>query len=320
MGDHSERMRVGVSSCLLGARVRYDGAHKRDRFLVEQLGRFVEWVPVCPELEVGMGVPREAVRLVRADGALLRMIGNRSGEDWTERMNAFAAKRVRALDDLCGYVLKSKSPSCGMERVKVYGPAGAGRPTRDGVGLFAAALRARCPNLPVEEEGRLQDPALRENFIERLFAYHRVRRLWAARWTVKDLIAFHTAHKLALLAHSEVGYRALGRLVARAKVMPRPELRAAYEDAFMRTLGALATRARHTNVLMHMLGHLRAKVEPRDRAELLALVHDYRRGLVPLVVPVTLLRHYVARLDVSYLAGQSYLEPHPRELMLRNHV
>lgn len=318
--DAGEKLRVGISSCLLGARVRYDGEHKRDPFLSDELGPFVQWVTVCPELEVGMGVPREPVRLVASPRGPL-MLGTRSGHDWTTRMHVFAEERVNALADLDGYVLKSKSPSCGMERVKLHTSDAPGAPSnRTGVGLFAAALVDHFENLPVEEEGRLHDPALRENFIERIFAYRRVRRLWAPRWTVGDLVAFHTAHKMTLLAHSEPGYRALGRLVAAAKGRPRADLRAEYERLFMATLAKVATRTRHANVLAHMLGHLRGPLDERDRAELRALVDDYRRGLVPLVVPVTLLRHHVERQQVSYLLGQIYLAPHPKELMLRNRV
>jgi uncharacterized protein YbgA (DUF1722 family)/uncharacterized protein YbbK (DUF523 family) len=318
-----EPIRIGVSVCLLGKEVRFDGQHKRDAFLVEELGRFVEWVPVCPEVEVGMGVPRESVRLVaEADGGP-RMVGQRSGADWTSRMVALSDKRARALakNGLSGFVLKSKSPSCGMERVKVYAAAEPGAPaTRTGVGLFAAALLRELPNLPVEEEGRLTDAALRENFIERVFAYHRLQTLWRGRWTLGQLVGFHTAHKMALLAHSTEGYRKLGKLVAEGKRLPRAELRAEYESGFMATLRLLATRGRHANVLVHMFGHLRKRLDERDKHELLALVEDYRVGLVPLIVPVTLLRHHARRLEVGYLLGQTYLDPHPKELMLRNRV
>jgi uncharacterized protein YbgA (DUF1722 family)/uncharacterized protein YbbK (DUF523 family) len=318
-------VRIGVSACLIGSEVRFDGQHKRDSFLVDQLGPCVEWVSVCPEVEVGMGVPRESVRLVRSGSAPGRslMLGNQSGDDWTGRMNAFGRERVKKLghQDLSGYVLKAKSPSCGMERVKLFDGVEKGtRVTRDGVGLFAGELMRQMPNLPIEEEGRLHDPRLRENFIERVFAYHRVRRLWDTRWRLADLIAFHTAHKLSLLAHSTEGYRTLGRLVAEARKLPRAALSAEYEGAFMAVMKKLASPGRHTNVLMHMMGYLRRALDAADKRELLALIEHYRQGLVPLVVPVTLLRHHVNRLNVSYLTGQSYLQPHPKELMLRNHV
>ncbi|MDB4979858.1 MAG: hypothetical protein JWM82_610 [Myxococcales bacterium] len=316
-------MKIGVSACLLGAEVRFDGQHKRSAFLTEQLAPFVSWVSVCPEVEVGMGIPREPVRLVRGPGGRTSMRANGSGADWTDRMNALAARRVEALarEELSGYVLKAKSPSCGMERVKVHADGETdAQPKRDGVGLFARALRERLPNLPVEEDGRLEDARLRENFVERVFAYARVRRLFAERWTVGGLVAFHTAHKMQLLAHSTDGYRALGRLVGAAKGTARAELRASYEAAFMAILQKLATPGRHGNVLQHMLGHLKDQLDESDKHELLAVIEDHRTGLVPLVVPVTLLRHHARRLGVTYLLGQTYLEPHPKELMLRNHV
>jgi uncharacterized protein YbgA (DUF1722 family)/uncharacterized protein YbbK (DUF523 family) len=311
-------IRIGVSSCLLGASVRYDGGHKRDRFLTDVLARYVEFVPVCPELEAGMGVPRPPVRLVR-EGAEVRLRETASDRDHTARMHGFARRRVAALRglDLCGYVLKRDSPSCGMERVKVYAPGGPGR--REGRGLFAEALLAALPHLPVEEEGRLLDPALRENFVERVFAYRRLRDLLARRFAPRDLVEFHTAHKLQLMAHSPEAYRALGRLVAGQK-RERADLRERYQAGFMAALARRATPGRNANVLQHMAGYLRDGIAAPDRAELAESIHDYRRGLVPLVVPLTLVRHHARRLGVAYLLGQIYLEPHPKELMLRNHV
>lgn len=315
-----ELIRVGISACLLGEEVRFDGGHKRDRFLTDVLGPHVEWVPLCPEVEMGMGTPRETLRLERV-GSGVRMITTRTGIDHTDGMHAWSARRLDQLarEDLCGYVLKKDSPSCGMERVKLY-PAGGGMASRAGRGLFAQALLARFPLLPVEEEGRLSDPRLRENFIERIFAYRRLTDLFRTRWTPGSLVAFHTAHKMALLAHSTTAYQELGRLVARARDLPRAGLRAAYESGFMRTLSIIATPARHTNVLMHMAGHLKKLVDAASRQELAECIKDYRRGLVPLVVPLTLIRHHVRVHDVAYLKGQTYLEPHPRELMLRNRV
>jgi len=312
-------IRIGVSSCLLGAEVRFDGGHKRDRFLTDVLARYVEFVPVCPELEAGMGVPRPPVRLVR-EGGEVHLLETASGRDHTARMRGFARRRVAALRelDLCGYVLKRDSPSCGMERVKVYAPGAPGR--REGRGVFAEVLMAALPHLPVEEEGRLLDPALRENFVERVFAYRRLRDLFARRFAPRELVEFHTAHKLQLMAHSPEAYRALGRLVAGIKQRERAELRERYEAAFMAALAKRATPGRNTNVLQHMAGYLRDGTTAADRAELAEAVHDYRRGLVPLVVPLTLVRHHARRLGEAYLLGQLYLEPHPKELMLRNHV
>jgi uncharacterized protein YbgA (DUF1722 family)/uncharacterized protein YbbK (DUF523 family) len=314
------RIRIGISSCLLGEEVRFDGGHKRDWFLTEVLARHVEWVPVCPEVEVGMGTPRETLRLVRVEGTT-RMITTRTGTDHTDSMQAWAKRRVEALarEDLSGYVLKKDSPSCGMERVKVYDGAG-GMPSRTGRGLFAEALIERLPYLPVEEEGRLTDDRLRENFVERVFAFRRLKDLFAGRWTVGSLVAFHTAHKMTLLSHSTTAYQEMGRLVARAADLPRAELGATYQRMFMETLAIPATTKRQTNVLMHMAGHLKKLVDSASREELAACIDEYRRGLVPLIVPITLIRHHVRAHAVSYLSGQVYLEPHPRELMLRNHV
>lgn len=317
--DDQDPVRVGISSCLLGKKVRFDGGHKQDSFLVHTFGQWVDWVPVCPELEVGMGVPRDSVRLVEQQGEI-RMIAPRSGVDWTERMKELSAHRAAALAEmqLDGFVLKKDSPSCGMERVKVYRDGG--MPTKNGVGLFAAALMARLSSLPVEEEERLNDPRLRDNFVERVFAHHRLRTFFAGRWRLGDLVAFHTAHKLQLMAHSPQTYQALGRLVATAKGVPPLEIQATYTRQFMAGLKIIATPRRNANVLLHVLGHFKKLLSAEDRAELLALIEDYRAGLVPLVVPVTLLRHWVRVHRVAYLAGQTYLEPHPKELMLRNHV
>jgi uncharacterized protein YbgA (DUF1722 family)/uncharacterized protein YbbK (DUF523 family) len=312
-------IRIGVSACLLGSEVRFDGGHKRNEFLVETLGRFVEFVPVCPEVEIGLGTPRESLRLER-DGTGVRLIANKSRHDHTAAMNDYSARRTAALatEDLSGYVLKKDSPSCGMERVRVYGKSG--MPARDGGGLYARALLKRFPNLPVEEEGRLSDPHLRENFVERVFAYRRLRSFFAARWMIGDLVEFHTVHKLVLMAHSVPAYRELGRLVAQSRSVPRAVLRERYESVFMDALRKIATSRRHANVLQHMQGYLREHLDDAGRAELAGLIEDYRAGLVPLIVPITLIRHYVRCFGIEYLAAQVYLEPHPKELMLRNHV
>lgn len=312
-------VRIGISTCLLGRPVRWDGGHKRDVFLTEQLGPFVEWVPVCPEVEIGMGVPRETIRLVERGGAQ-RLVAERSGTDWTEPMQAWARRRARALEalELCGYVLKKDSPSCGMERVRVWNEKGMAE--KRGRGIYAAALMEAAPALPVEEEGRLADPRLRENWIERVFAYRRLRSLFAGRWTRGQLVAFHTAHKLQVLAHSPHHYAELGRLVADAKALGRAAVRERYAAGFMEALRHLATPRRQVNVLQHVLGYFRGRLDDRDRRELAGLVEDYGRGLVPLIVPITLIRHHVARLEIAYLAGQVYLDPHPKELMLRNRV
>jgi len=313
------RLRVGISGCLLGQEVRYDGGHKRDPFLTETLGQFVEWVPVCPEVELGLGIPRETIRL-EGDPEAPRLRAPKSGKDHTTAMQRLARTRVDTLarQDLVGYVLKKDSPTCGMERVRVYGAGGA--PARSGVGTFARVLVERMPMLPVEEEGRLHDPALRENFVERLFAYARWRAFIAERQTRGGLVGFHTAHKLTLLAHAPAAYRRLGSLVARAKERPLPEVLADYGGAFMSALRVRATPARHANVLEHMLGYFSKDLTATERQEMADVITDHHRGLVPLVVPLTLVKHHVRRLGVAYLQAQTYLDPHPKELMLRNHV
>jgi uncharacterized protein YbgA (DUF1722 family)/uncharacterized protein YbbK (DUF523 family) len=313
-------IRVGISACLLGQAVRFDGGHKRDPFLTDTFGRFVEWVPVCPEDEAGFGTPRESMRLVD-DGGRLRLVTNKTGRDLTERMTRFAKGRVEALADehLSGYVFKKDSPTCGVARVKVYA-SGGGAGTRSGQGLFAAAVRLRLPWLPIEEEGRLNDPRLRDNFVERVFAYRRLIDLFDTRWTVGGLVRFHTAHKLTLMAHRVQAYEELGRLVAGAKAMPRSDVRQRYCETFMHGLEQLATTRRHVNVLQHMLGYVTRELDADNRNEITQTIEDYRRELVPLIVPLTLLKHHIRRLNVSYLLGQVYLEPHPKELGLRNHV
>ncbi|MDA1258997.1 MAG: DUF523 and DUF1722 domain-containing protein [Planctomycetota bacterium] len=313
-------IRLGIATCLLGEQVRWDGGHKRDEFLVGTVAPHVEWVPVCPEEESGMGVPRPPVRLEQDPHGATRMVDPKSGKDHTAAMTRFSKQRVRALADeeLDGYVLKKDSPSCGMERVRLH--AEKGMPVRKGVGLFAAELLARFPHLPIEEEGRLNDPGLRENFFERVFAYRRLRQLFIGRWKSGDVVRFHTAEKMLLLAHDPQGYRALGRLVAAVKTVPRADFQTQYSSAFMTVMRKLATPRKHVNVLQHMQGHFSDQLDAAARAELSSLIEDFGHGLVPLIAPVTLFRHYVRRFDVPYLADQSYLEPHPKELMLRNHA
>jgi uncharacterized protein YbgA (DUF1722 family)/uncharacterized protein YbbK (DUF523 family) len=309
-------VRIGISSCLLGETVRYDGGHKRDAFLAETLGPRVEWVPVCPEVESGMGTPREAMRLTR-EGDRLRLVTVQSGVDVTARLVTLAERRVEELaaGRLSGYILKKDSPSCGMERVKVYGTGG--MPERSGRGLFASRLLKRLPNLPVEEEGRLSDPDLRDNFLTRVYAYRRLQALFDARWTAGGLVAFHTVHKLLLMARSVEGYRRLGRLVARVRQEPPDAVERAYATAFMAALAHVPTRRRHVNVLQHMAGYFKTRLDPASKAELAAAIEDYRHHVAPLDVPLTLLRHHVRAHGDAYLAGQLYLDPYPKELRSR---
>lgn len=313
-------LRLGVSACLLGEEVRYDGGHKRDAYLLGALGQYVQWVPVCPEVEVGMTTPRETLRLEGSPDDP-RMIASVSGKDWTDEMRAWSRGRLEELAELGlhGYVLKKNSPSCGLFRVKVYDQNDV--PARTGRGLYADELVLRLPLLPVEEEGRLHDLTLRENFIERVFAYYRWTQLLDADPTPGGLVAFHSAHKLTLMAHHPVKQRELGRIVAEAGNLPWIDLAAAYGRAFMETLAVIATAKKHTNVLHHLMGYLKDDLAAEDKAELLGVIEDYRLGLVPLIVPLTLLKHHIARHDVpEWVHQQVYLNPYPKELMLRNHV
>jgi uncharacterized protein YbgA (DUF1722 family)/uncharacterized protein YbbK (DUF523 family) len=311
--------KIGVSSCLLGIKVRHDGGHKHDRFITDVLGLYVEWVSVCPEFELGMGVPRESVRLV---GTVRnpRMIAEKSGTDWTERMDNYRKERVARLKklQLSGYILKKNSPSCGMERVPVYGKSG--MPNRQGRGLFAYELMTQLALLPAEEEGRLNDSGLRENFIERVFAYHRWLDLTAKIDSISELVEFHTRHKFLLLAHSEPHYRKLGRLVGDAKKHRRDIVMKSYGRLFMEALKVPATVRKHVNVLQHILGYFSEHLTVAERAEILTVIQDYHKKLTPLIVPLTLIRHYVNKYEVGYIQNQWYLEPDPKELMLQNHV
>jgi len=314
------RIRLGISTCLLGESVRFDGGHKLDHYLRDTLGAYVEYVPVSPEAECGLGVPRESMHL-EGDAGRPRLVTTRTGRDLTECMEAWARRRVEELEGevLAGFVFKSDSPSSGMERVKVYGRKGAA-PVRAGIGIFARIFMERFPRLPVEEEGRLHDPVLRENFIERIFAFRRWQELVAGGRRAAGLVRFHSIHKLLLLSHSEKHYREMGRLVAQAGTMPRGELFERYEMLLTEALRLKATPAKNANVLQHMAGYFKKQLSAGEREELQEVIGDYRRGEVPLVVPVTLIRHYVRKFGEPYLTDQVYLHPHPQELKLRNHA
>jgi len=310
---------VGVSSCLLGRKVRFDGGHKHDRYLSDTLGVYFKFVPVCPELEIDMGVPREAVRL-EEDPEAPRMVGNKTGYDWTDRMNNYARTRVQKPDilELSGYILKKSSPSCGMERVKVY--VKPGTVVKNGVGLYGRALLEAHPHLPVEEEGRLNDDRLRDNFIVRVFAYHRLQQLFKAGLNRGAVVAFHASHKYLLLAHSPKHYKQLGPLVAAVKKYSPSEFRDQYMALFMEGLSVLATPKKNVNVLQHILGFLKSHLTPEEKKDIIGVIEDYHQELVPLIVPITLIKHYLNKFDVEYIKDQVYLNPHPKELMLRNRV
>jgi uncharacterized protein YbgA (DUF1722 family)/uncharacterized protein YbbK (DUF523 family) len=312
-------LRLGISRCLFGDEVRFDGGHKKDNFLTEVLGRHVEWIPVCPEVEAGLGTPREAMRLI-GDPQYPRLVTIKSGTDHTRAVESMTAHRVQELEELglSGYVFKKDSPSCGVERVRVYNEHGLS--VRNGVGLFARGFIERFPLMPVEDEGRLCEPTLRENFIERVFCYRRWQDLVQRGITRRALVRFHTIHKYLLLAHHPQQYEKLGRLVGQAHQHSPKELAYRYGELFMKALAVKATVRKHVNVLQHILGYFKHRLGAQEKAELFGVIGDYHHGLTPLVVPLTLIKHYVQIFDVSYVRDQVYLNPHPKELMLRNHV
>lgn len=311
-------IRIGVSSCLLGNKVRFDGGHKHDRYITGTLGNYFHFVPVCPEVECGLSTPREAMRLI-GDPDFPRLVTNKTGVDLTDKMNDWAMSRVNQLaeEDLCGFIFKSKSPSSGMERVKVYDNNNV--PRAIGVGLFARAFKERFPLLPVEEEGRLHDMVLRENFIESVFVYRRWREA-VDMFTAHGLVTFHTNHKLLLRAHSEKHYRELGRIVAQAGTLEPEDLFTSYQENLMAAMKLKPTVKKHVNVLMHMMGHFKKMLSGDEKKELLVIIEHFSKQYVPLIVPITLMNHYVHKYNEPYLQKQYYLTPHPTELKLRNHA
>jgi uncharacterized protein YbgA (DUF1722 family)/uncharacterized protein YbbK (DUF523 family) len=315
-----DRPNLGISACLLGEKVRYDGGHKLDRYLRDVLGEFVNWIPVCPEVECGLTVPRGIMRLAAESPGSPRLVTLSSGVDQTERMMNWTKKRLNNLEkqNLIGFVFKARSPSCGMRNVKVYD--GLGAPHKNGIGLFARAFMERFPLIAAEEEGRLNNPDLRENFIERVFLYKRWKDLGKRRFTAGGLVDFHTDHKLLIMGHHPRNLRELGRIAARATDSTLESAVDRYSGTLMATMKYSATIKRNVNVLHHAMGYFKKLLTPDEKQELLEVIENYRKRLVPLAVPVTLLRHYVRKFDEPYLKRQVYLNPHPIELMLRNHV
>ena len=315
----AEKFRLGISSCLLGNEVRWNGGHKRDKYLTLTLGNFVEYVPVCPEVEAGFGVPRETFRLV-GDPDKPRLITYKSKTDHTDRMVAWAQKRVKELEreNLCGFIFKSDSPSSGMIRVKVYNEKG--MPHKVGVGIFARIFIEHFPLLPVEDDGRLNDPLIRENFILQIFTMKRWRDNLARKRSMGNLVDFHTRNKLLILSHSQKHYRLMGKLVAEGKKVPIKELYQQYQAILMEALKLKTTIKKNANVLQHLMGYFKKQLTADEKQELLEVFERYRNELVPLIVPITLINHYVRKYDQPYLKQQTYLNPHPEELKLRTHV
>jgi len=307
----SSRIKIGVSSCLLGEKVRWDGNHKQDAVVKNQLGRIFEWVPTCPEVEIGMGIPREAVHLTGSSKSP-RMVGTTTATDWTQRMNRYSKKRSRELAkmNVCGYIFKSKSPSCGIARIPVV--AKNGKTQSKGRGLFAELFIQQYPLVPVEDEDRLHDARVRENFITRVFAYHRLTQLLKGRFSLKALVKFHTAHKFLLLAHSRKHYNALGKRVAQAKQIAQAELKSRYAEEFMQALTFRSTKKKNADVLYHMLGFFKTQLSKDEKLDLIETIEDYRNEQTPLIVPVTLIKRHIRKHKIDYLSDQVYLNPHPK--------
>lgn len=315
----NEKIRLGISACLRGQKVRYDGDHRRDPFLVETFGRFVEWVPVCPEVECGLGVPREPITL-NGDPSAPRLTTASTHVDLTDRFFMWAQRRADALEkaNLCGFVFKSNSPSCGVHHVPVYDGHGAAR--RTGIGLFARLFIQRFPLVPCEDDERLEDPDVRESFITRIFCLRRYRQAVGRNDTLAALTEFHPEHKAVLMAHSAPLCRQMGQLVADAHSKASEEVLSQYQTLLLNALSRQATVRKHVDVLYHLAGHLKQRLSAKEKAELTELIEGYSRGLVPLVVPVTLLRHLARMTGEPHLNRQFYLNPHPTEWKLRTHA
>lgn len=314
-----EEIKIGVSSCLLGNNVRYNGGHARDRFVSDTLGQYVRFVPVCPEVECGLPIPRPTMHL-RGDPENPRLVTTKTKEDHTQRMVTWAKKRLDLLaeEDLCGFIFKKNSPSSGMARVKVFNDKG--QPVKKGSGIFAGMFMKRFPLIPVEEDGRLNDPLLRENFIEQIFTLKRWRKTLKSGRTMKNLVAFHTQNKMLIRSHCERHYSAMGKLVAQGKQQPTASLYRQYETLLLKAMRLKATDRKHTNVMLHMLGYFKKVLSKDEKQEMLEVIEKYRQGYVPLIVPLTLFGHYVRKYDQPYLKQQTYLNPHPAALKLRNHA
>ncbi len=314
-----ERIKLGISTCLLGENVRYDGGHKLDRFLTDTLGQYVEYVPVCPEVECGLDIPRESMHL-EGDPESPRLVTTHTKQDMTDRMVRWANKRVLKLEkeDLCGFIFKSNSPSSGMERIRVYNDKG--MPVKKGVGIFARIFMDHFPLLPIEDEGRIHDPKIRENFMERIFTLRSWRKVLVNIDSRGNVVDFHTKHKLLIFSHSPKHYQTMGKLVAQAKDLSLKQLYQEYQALLMQSLQMKTTPKKNANVLHHMMGYFKKQLSSDEKKELMEAINHYRQGHIPLVVPIALINHYVRKYDQLYLKQQVYLNPHPLEQQLRNHV
>lgn len=313
------RIKVGISSCLLGQPVRYDGTHKHLRLATDSLSRYFDFVAECPEMGIGMGVPRKPIRLVGKPEAPRVVAVHDEKLDYTDALQQFGEVKAAEHSDLCGYIFMKNSPSCGLFRVKVYQQNGYPAQT-PGRGIFAKAFTDRHPLLPVEESGRLSDPLLRENFVTRVFAYADWQTLKAQGLTHQAILNFHARYKYCLMAHSPADYSALGRMLADAGKHESEQLGEHYFAALMRVLSSLASRKTHTNVLMHLQGYLKKVLSAHEKTELTKIIEQYRTAQVPLIVPITLLKHHFNNHPDPYISQQAYLQPYPEDLSLRNTI
>lgn len=312
----SQMIKVGVSACVLGEHVRFDSGHKLSRFVTKELSPYFEFVSVCPEVESGMPVPRPTIRLITDKERIALVETKDNSIEHTDRMVAFAKQKVNALinDQLCGYVVCAKSPTCGMERVKVYKKGGS---DSTGVGLYTKELMVKMPWLPVEEDGRLNDPVLKENFVTRVFTLHDFYQSMGGTPTRGKIVAFHSRYKLTLMAHHPQSYKELGRLVAHICDYDVLDFYNLYRTGLMKAMVHRASRKNNTNVLMHLQGYFKRALNKAQKAELRQLIDDYRVGLLPLLAPLTLIKHYLSAHPDCYLQQQSFFDPYPQALRLR---
>ena len=312
------KITVGVSACLLGREVRFDGGHKRSRFITDTLAEHFVFAAFCPEVAIGMGTPRQPIRLT-GDASNPEAVGVKTPElVVSQPLRTYGKKVASDAHELCGFIFKKDSPSCGMERVKVYNDKGMAE--RSGTGLFAREIMKVHPLLPVEEEGRLNDADLRENFITRVYVYARWKALLAGGLSKTGLLEFHAGHKYLLMSHSTVVYKQLGQLLSDLTGSSLADIADSYIARLMQTLSKPATRKRHTNVLQHLLGYLKHDLDSAHRADLHETIDAYRRGEFPLVVPIRLLQHHFRMHPHPYIKKQVYLKPHPQALLLRNNL
>ncbi|WED23586.1 2-thiouracil desulfurase family protein [Vibrio sp. JC009] len=308
--------KVGISSCVLGEKVRFDSGHKENRFVTQDLMQYFSFVSVCPEVGIGLPVPRPTIRLISDEERIALVETKDESKDYTERMQTYAEKTASQLmsQDLCGYIVCAKSPTCGMERVKVYKQ---NRADKEGVGIYTRELMKQMPWLPVEEDGRLNDPVLKENFVLRVFCLKDFYDSMAGEPTAGKIVAFHSRYKLTLMACHPESYKSLGRLVAGVKEYSSDEFFSLYRSGLMNALKHRASRKTNTNVLMHIQGYFKKALSADEKQELAHVIEQYRLGMLPILAPITLIRHYLGRHPDAYLSEQNYFEPYPHELRLR---